>query len=56
MSDCLTLKECAARLHLSYMTVWNMVYRGELPAVRIAGRSLRVMEQNLIAYLESRAI
>ena len=46
----LTVAEVAAMMRVSKMTVYRLVHRGELPAVRV-GRSFRVPEQAVNDYL-----
>ena len=46
----LTAAEVADRLRVSTMTVYRLIRRGELPAVRI-GRNYRVQAGDLEAYL-----
>ena len=45
-----TVAEVAARMRVSKMTVYRLVHRGELPAVRV-GRSFRVPEHVVEEYL-----
>jgi excisionase family DNA binding protein len=49
----LTVREVAARLGVCRATVYAMVERGELPAVRI-GSVVRVHPADLVAYLARR--
>jgi excisionase family DNA binding protein len=49
----LTVQEVAELLRVSSMTVYRLIKAGDLPAVRI-GRSFRVRETDVDAYLESR--
>jgi excisionase family DNA binding protein len=46
----LTVKEVAAKMRVSKMTVYRMLHSGEMESVRI-GRSFRVSENVLAAYL-----
>jgi excisionase family DNA binding protein len=49
----LTVNEVAELLRLSDMTVYRLIKKGELPAVRI-GRSYRLREDDVDAYLAER--
>ena len=49
---CLTLKEVAARLHVCRRTLEREISAGHLQSVRI-GRSVRVLESDLLAYVQS---
>ena len=49
----LTVNEVAELLRLSDMTVYRLIKKGELPAVRI-GRSYRLREDDVDAYLADR--
>jgi excisionase family DNA binding protein len=55
MKGLLTVAEVAEMLRVSTMTVYRLIRTGELPAVRI-GRSYRVREPDLEAYLESQVV
>lgn len=46
----LTAAELAARLRVSKMTVYRLIKRGELPAVRI-GRSFRITRSAYVGYV-----
>lgn len=48
--ECLPVSEAATLLHVVPKTIYRLVDRGELPAVRV-GRSVRIMRSDLIAYL-----
>ena len=54
MADLLTVAEVAEKLRVSTMTVYRLIQREELPALRI-GRSYRIDHDDLDAYLMSRA-
>lgn len=47
----LTYLEAAKLLGVSDRTVWAMVNRGELPAVRFAGRTVRIDRRDLEAFI-----
>jgi len=47
----LTYHEAAKLLDVTERTVWNLVHRGELPAVRF-GRSVRIDPVDLRAYID----
>lgn len=51
----LTAAEVADELRVSTMTVYRLVRRGELPAVRV-GRNYRIRRRDLLAYLEGQAV
>ncbi len=56
MSDTLlTAAEVAEQLRVSTMTVYRLIRRGELPAVRV-GRNYRVREGDLEAFLEAQVV
>lgn len=50
MADLLTVAEVADELRVSTMTVYRLIQRDELPALRI-GRSYRIERDDLDAYL-----
>lgn len=51
----LTAAEVADELRVSTMTVYRLVRRGELPAVRV-GRNYRIRRRDLTAYLEGQTV
>ena len=51
----LTAAEVADQLRVSTMTIYRLIRRGELPAVRV-GRNYRVRVQDLDAYLDDQAV
>lgn len=51
----LTAAEVAEDLRVSTMTVYRLIRRGELPAVRV-GRNYRVRVQDLQAYLDAQVV
>lgn len=51
----LTVAEVASVMRVSRMTVYRLIRRGELRAVRV-GRNYRVREQDLTEYLETQAV
>jgi excisionase family DNA binding protein len=51
----LTAAEVAEQLRVSTMTIYRLIRRGELPAVRV-GRNYRVREADLDAYLASQVV
>ena len=56
MSDrLLTAGEVADQLRVSTMTIYRLIRRGELPAVRV-GRNYRVRASDLDRYLEEDVI
>lgn len=51
----LTAAEVAGTLRVSTMTVYRLIRRGELPAVRV-GRNYRVRASDLEAYLDGQVV
>lgn len=51
----LTAAEVADQLRVSTMTIYRLIRRGELPAVRV-GRNYRVRVQDLEAYLAGQVV
>jgi excisionase family DNA binding protein len=51
----LTAAEVADQLRVSTMTIYRLIRRGELAAVRV-GRNYRVRERDLAAYLEHQVV
>ena len=54
VADLLTVAEVAEKLRVSTMTVYRLIQREELPALRI-GRSYRIDRADLDHYLSGRA-
>jgi len=52
----MTVKEIAKEIGVAPMTVYRLVHRGELPAIRISQRSLRVRREELVKYLENQQV
>ena len=50
----LTIREVAEYLHVVKITVYRMIDRGDLPAVKV-GRVWRISQQDLQAYLNRSA-
>lgn len=48
--ELLTVNEVAAMMRVSNMTVYRLIKRGQLDAVRV-GRSYRIRRQDLVSYL-----
>lgn len=55
ISRLLTVAEVASVMRVSRMTVYRLIRRGQLKAIRV-GRNYRVREEDLGAYLESAAV
>jgi excisionase family DNA binding protein len=56
MSDrLLTAAEVADQLRVSTMTIYRLIRRGELPAVRV-GRNYRVRASDLETYLDDQVV
>jgi len=53
--ELLTAAEVAERLRVSTMTVYRLIRRGEIPAVRV-GRNYRVAAEALDEYLEAQLV
>lgn len=51
----LTVAEVADLFRVSSMTVYRLIRNGDLPAVRV-GRSYRVLEDDLQAYLQAQVV
>jgi len=51
----LTVAEVASVMRVSRMTVYRLIRRGQLKAIRV-GRNYRVRENDLDEYLESQAV
>jgi excisionase family DNA binding protein len=51
----LTAAEVADQLRVSTMTIYRLIRRGELPAVRV-GRNYRVRRSDLEAYLDGQVV
>jgi excisionase family DNA binding protein len=51
----LTVAEVATVIRVSRMTVYRLIRRGQLKAIRV-GRNYRVREDDLQRYLESHAV
>ncbi len=51
----LTAAEVAEHLRVSTMTIYRLIRRGELPAVRV-GRNYRVRQSDLEAYLADQTV
>ncbi len=51
----LTAAEVADQLRVSTMTIYRLIRRGELPAVRV-GRNYRVRDEDLTAYLDAQIV
>lgn len=48
--ELLTVNEVASMMRVSNMTVYRLIKRGQLDAVRV-GRSYRIRRQDLVSYL-----
>ncbi|MBW3578292.1 MAG: helix-turn-helix domain-containing protein [Actinobacteria bacterium] len=51
----LTVSEVAAELRVSNMTVYRLIRRGQLSALRV-GKNYRVRQQDLAAYLKAGSV
>lgn len=50
----LTVAEVAAHMRVSNMTVYRLIKRGELPAIRV-GKNYRLRGRDVAAYLDASA-
>lgn len=50
----LTYGQAAELLGVSDRTVWSLVKKGELPAVRLAGRTVRIDRRDLDQFIADR--
>ncbi len=50
--DCQTVPQVARRLECSADTVWRWIRRGDLKAVRLPGRLVRVSQTDLEAFIK----
>lgn len=48
----LSLKDVAARLHVSIRSVWRLIARGEFPKPVKVGEALRIIPSEFEAYIE----
>lgn len=55
ISRLLTVAEVATVMRVSRMTVYRLIRRGQLKAIRV-GRNYRVREDDLGSYLDSQAV
>ena len=55
MSRLFTVSEVAGVMRVSRMTVYRLIRRGQLKAIRV-GRNYRVREDDLNEYLEAQAV
>jgi excisionase family DNA binding protein len=51
----LTVREVAAAMRVSTMTVYRLIKAGELRAIRV-GKHFRIKDADLVAYLDSRMV
>lgn len=55
LTHLMTVAEVASVMRVSRMTVYRLIKRGQLKAIRV-GRNYRVREDDLTSYLESSAV
>jgi excisionase family DNA binding protein len=55
ISRLMTVEEVASVMRVSRMTVYRLIRRGQLQAIRV-GRNYRVREDDLTTYLEASAV
>jgi excisionase family DNA binding protein len=51
----LTVAEVAATMRVSNMTVYRLIKKGDLPALRV-GKNYRIRESDVDAYLSERSV
>ncbi len=51
----LTVREVAATMRVSTMTVYRLIKSGELPAIRV-GKNYRIRESDVDRYLSERSV
>ena len=51
----LTVREVAATMRVSTMTVYRLIKSGQLPAIRV-GKNYRIRESDVVSYLAERAV
>jgi excisionase family DNA binding protein len=51
-----TVPEITTALHVSPMTVYRWIHKGDLPAVRLGKRSLRVRNADVAAFVRASAV
>jgi excisionase family DNA binding protein len=51
----LTVREVAATMRVSNMTVYRLIKSGELPAIRV-GKNYRIRESDVDRYLSERSV
>ena len=51
----LTVREVAATMRVSTMTVYRLIKSGQLPAIRV-GKNYRIRESDVDSYLSDRAV
>jgi excisionase family DNA binding protein len=51
----LTVREVAATMRVSTMTVYRLIKSGELPAIRV-GKNYRIRESDVNRYLSERSV
>jgi excisionase family DNA binding protein len=51
----LTVREVAATMRVSTMTVYRLIKSGELPAIRV-GKNYRIRESDVDTYLSERSV
>lgn len=56
MAQLLTLKQVAALLAVTPRTIRSYIASGDLPAVRIGGKHLRISEDALQAFLKANTV
>lgn len=49
----LTVKEVAERLRVSHDAITRLINRGRLPASRLSGKTLRISEADLDAFMDA---
>ena len=53
LPDVLTRKEAQSILRIGKNTIFKLIHNGELPAVRLGNKRLKIKKSDLINYIEN---